>query len=172
MPVSEMDYSDSSGNRPNWPVSFPLSGGWTWRDGQDWPFPDGVAPAFGFCSPRQGRAFRVRPVRSGPGSRPGRSQAVLRGARPRRRRFSFPQCRSPAPSETRRGSRDSPPALGGCETTVDFKKPAGSRRCGGTGRCRRSPPVTRVHPNQVSTCKREAIGGLDEVFGGGRASRQ
>ena len=29
-----------------------------------------------------------------------------------------------------------------------------------------------VHPNQVSTWKRQAIDGLDEVFGGGRASRQ
>ena len=29
-----------------------------------------------------------------------------------------------------------------------------------------------VHLNQVSTWKRQAIDGLDEVFGGGRASRQ
>ena len=37
--------------------------------------------------------------------------------------------------------------------------------------CRRSPPSTKFHPNQVGAWKRQAIDGLEEVFAGGTASR-
>ena len=41
------------------------------------------------------------------------------------------------------------------------------RRCGATRRSRRSRRQHKVHPNQVSTWKRQAIDGLSEVFSNG-----
>ena len=56
--------------------------------------------------------------------------------------------------------------------TAEFKKRVALEALRGDRTVQEIAARHEVHPNQVSTWKRQAIDGLDEVFGGGRASRQ
>ena len=56
--------------------------------------------------------------------------------------------------------------------TADFKKRVALDALRGDRTVQEIAARHEVHPNQVSTWKRQAIDGLDEVFGGGSASRQ
>ena len=56
--------------------------------------------------------------------------------------------------------------------TADFKKRVALEALQGDRTVQEIATRHEVHPNQVSTWKRQAIDGLDEVFGGGKASRQ
>lgn len=56
--------------------------------------------------------------------------------------------------------------------TADFKKRVALEALRGDRTVQEIAARHEVHPNQVSTWKRQAIDGLDEIFGGGRTSRQ
>ena len=56
--------------------------------------------------------------------------------------------------------------------TADFKKRVALEALRGDRTVQEIAARHEVHPNQVSTWKRQAIDGLDEVFGRGGASRQ
>ena len=56
--------------------------------------------------------------------------------------------------------------------TADFKKRVALEALRGDRTVQEIAARHEVHPNQVSTWKRQAIDGLDEIVGGGRASRQ
>ena len=54
--------------------------------------------------------------------------------------------------------------------TADFKKRVALEALRGDRTVQEIAARHEVHPNQVSTWKRQAIDGLDEIFGGGRVS--
>ena len=56
--------------------------------------------------------------------------------------------------------------------TADFKKRVALEALRGDRTVQEIAARHEVHPNQVSTWKRQAMDGLDEIFGGGRTSRQ
>ena len=56
--------------------------------------------------------------------------------------------------------------------TTDFKKRVALEALRGDRTVQEIAARHEVHPNQVSLWKRQAIEGLDEVFAGGRTSRQ
>ena len=56
--------------------------------------------------------------------------------------------------------------------TTDFKKRVALEALRGDRTVQEIAARHEVHPNQVSLWKRQAVEGLDEVFAGGRASRQ